>query len=481
MTNVRDVGLIIGGEEQPSESGASFDVVAPASGELLGRAGRAGSGDVSRAVTAARAGYPEWAGLSPSARERILLQAAELLDQQQASELLDLVIDESGSTITKARLEITYAADLFRAAAGEVRRLYGDTLPNDRADRISMVFREPLGVVAIVSPYNAPLVLLAKMTAFPLAAGNSVVIKPSEETPLTALALGRILIEAGVPPLAVSVLPGFGTECGSPLVAHPDIDGIAFTGSTDTGIAIGQQAMQNMHRVQLELGGKSAILVLRDVDVEHAADVVAAGMFNHAGQICMANSRIIVERCIADAFSSALKNACENLKLGDLRDADTAYGPLINQSALDKVEAHQAAALEAGATLLTGGEVHEGLIYQPTVVVEPPRDCVIWCDESFGPLASLVAVDDLTEAIATANDSAFGLSAAVLTQNVKWAFRAAREIRAGSVHIGMHAFQSNAMAPIGGYGMSGLGRSGGQYSTEEFTQLKWVSVELDGD
>lgn len=470
--------LLIDGQWLDAESGERFDVLAPATEQAMGTAARAGAADVDKAVVAARCGFAVWSGLAPREREAVLLKAADILAETGERDLLDTLIDESGSTITKARGEINYSVDLLRTAAGEVRRLYGDTFPNDRPDRMSMVFREPVGVVAVVSPYNAPLALLVKMAAFPLAAGNAVVIKPSEETPLIALEFARILLAAGLPPAALNVVTGFGADCGAPLVAHPGIDGIALTGSTATGQAIGAQAMQRMLRVQLELGGKSALLVLRDVDVDKAARVAAAGMFSHAGQICMANSRIVVERPVHADFLDAFKAACEALPLGDLRDEATAYGPLINRRALDKIAAHQQSAVDAGARILTGGQVHAGLTYQPTVLLDPPPTCAAWRDESFGPLTSVVAADDLDHAIALANDSDFGLSAAVLTHNVQWGFAAARGIRSGAVHIGMHSFQSNALAPIGGSGLSGLGRSGGRYSIEEFTELKWVSIEL---
>ncbi len=470
--------ILIDGAWEEAASGERFEVLAPASETVIGSAPRAAASEVNRAVAAARRGFRQWSALAPKAREGALLRAADLLEARGEAELLDLLIDESGSTITKARGEIAYSADLLRTAAGEARRLYGDTFPNDSPQRLSMVFREPLGVIAVVSPYNAPLALLTKMAAFPLAAGNALVIKPSEETPLIALAFARLLLEGGVPPAALNLLTGYGAECGAPLVAHPDIDGVALTGSTATGQAIGAQAMQRMLKVQLELGGKSALLVLRDVDVERAATVAAAGMFSHAGQICMANSRIIVEAPIHDAFLQAFARACEALPLGDLRDLQTAYGPLINRRALDKIRQHQAAALAAGARLLTGGEVHQGLTYAPTVLLDTPRDNPAWREESFGPLCCLHRAADLDEAIALANDAEFGLSAAVLTHDYRWGFRAAREIRSGAVHVGMHSFQSNALAPIGGLGLSGLGRSGGRYSIEEFTELKWVSLEL---
>ncbi|MGJ8669323.1 MAG: aldehyde dehydrogenase family protein [Oceanococcus sp.] len=470
--------LLIDGVWQEAASGKRFDVLAPATETIMGTAAQAGEHDVQQAVAAARRGFKTWSGLAPKQREAALLKAADLVEQRGEDELLDVLIDESGSTISKARGEIAYTADLLRTAAGESRRLYGDTFPNDSPDRLSMVLREPVGVIAVVSPYNAPLALLTKMVAFPLAAGNAVVVKPSEETPLIALAFARFLLEGGVPAAALNVVTGFGLECGAPLVEHQDIDGVALTGSTATGKAIGAQAMQRMLRIQLELGGKSALLVLRDVNVKKAAQVAAAGMFSHGGQICMANSRIVVEAPVFDDFLVAFKEACEALPLGDLRDPTTAYGPLINRTAVEKIKQHQAAAVDAGAQLLTGGQVVRGLTYAPTVLVEPPKECSAWREESFGPLTSVVKADDLDEAIRIANDSDFGLSAAVLTRDFQWGFKAAREIRSGSVHIGMHSFQSNAMAPIGGLGLSGLGRSGGRYSIEEFTELKWVSLEL---
>lgn len=480
MGDLLNSGLIIGGQETPAADGSVFEVRSPATEQRFGTAANAGPADVDTAVTAALLGFKAWSKMAPGAREAVLLRAADIVANTGTERMLDLLIDESGSTINKARGEIAYTVDLLRTAAGEVRRLYGDTFPNDRVDRISMVYREPVGVVAVISPYNAPLSLTAKMAVFPLAAGNSIILKPSEETPLIAVEFGRVLNEAGMPSGVVNVVTGLPESCGAPLVSHAGIDCIALTGSTATGVLVGTAAMQRMRRVQLELGGKSAILVLRDADPVDAARIVSEGMFAHAGQICMANSRIVVEQPVYDAFSAELKKRLENMSVGDLRNPETTYGPMINRKALEKVQAHQADALDRGATLLTGGKVCAGLVYEPTIIVEPPRDSTLWRDESFGPIASLVGARDLDDAIDIANDSEFGLSAAVITHNIQWAFSAARAIRAGSVHIGMHAFQSNALAPIGGRGMSGIGRSGGKYSIEEFTELKWVSIELGG-
>jgi acyl-CoA reductase-like NAD-dependent aldehyde dehydrogenase len=367
---------------------------------------------------------------------------------------------------------------LLRTAAGEARRLYGETFPNDKPHRLSIVLREPLGIVLSISPFNAPLALLIKMIVFALAAGNVVIAKPSEETPLIALEFGRILHEAGIPPGVLNVVTGYGHEIGTALVEHPGIQGIAFTGSTTTGVRIGQAAMPTMKRLQLELGGKNPLLVLSDMNISRAADIAAVGAFYHAGQICMSGSRIIVEESIARPFAEALATKAQRLHLGDLRDERTAYGPVINQRALDKIEKHVQTAVAGGAELLTGGKIERGLVYQPTVLYNTPHDNLAWCEETFGPVVNVVPVRDLEEAITLANNSVYGLSAGILTNDVQRAFNAARRIKAGGVHIGMHPFQSDSLAPVGGFGMSGLGRSGGQYSIEHFTELKWISVEL---
>ena len=383
---MKQVGMLIGGEEHPSSDNKYFDVLSPETQSVIARVAEASDKDVHTAVATAKRGFSIWSSLSPSAREACLLKAAELIAESGEERLLDLLIDESGSAITKARFEINYTVDLLRTAAGEVRRLYGDTFPNDNPERISMVLREPLGVVAVVSPYNAPLSLLTKMAAFPLAAGNSIVIKPSEETPQIAIEFAKFLLEAGFPPSSVNVVTGTGANCGAELVSHKDVDCIALTGSTSTGQKVGATAMKRMVKTQLELGGKSAALVLSDVDPVKAASIVAQGIFTHGGQICMANSRVVVDESIYDVFIRALKKAAEALPIGDLRHPSTVYGPLINKSAVAKVQYYVDQAVSKGAELLTGGKTRHGLVYEPTVLLEPPRDSGAWREELFGPV-----------------------------------------------------------------------------------------------
>jgi len=469
-------GLFINGQERLSSSRDSFPVLNPMTETVYGHAAKGNDTDIAEAVAAARKAFPAWAGLAPADRERIMLHAADVLEVH-SDRLSDIVVDESGSTLAKGRHEVAYGASLIRAAAGESRRLYGDTFPNDKPSRLSIVIREPMGVVAAISPFNAPLVLLIKMVVFALAAGNSVIAKPSEETPLIAVELAKVFHEAGMPPGVFNVVTGYGAETGAALVNNPDINAIAFTGSTPTGVRIAQATAPHMHRLQMELGGKNPLIVLDDVDLDEAADIAVAGAFTHGGQICMSSARILAEQSIARPFAEAMAQKANSLYLGDLRDSQTVYGPVINRKALEKVQAHVAGAVASGAELLAGGEVVQGLVYKPTVLWEPPRETAVWCEETFGPVATVVAARDLDEAIAIANDTKYGLSAGILTNDMQRGLKAARQIKAGSVHIGMHSFQSDAMAPIGGYGMSGFGRSGGKYSVEHFTELKWISFE----
>jgi aldehyde dehydrogenase (NAD+) len=474
----RNLDLLVGGQWTPSVSGARLDVRSPWDDALLGSVPRATAEDVHGAVGAACHAAEAWRSLPPRGRERLLLDVADRIERAGQVRLLELVIEEAGSTVSDARAEIAYAADLLRAAAGEARRLYGDTFPNDRPERLSIVLREPLGVVGVISPFNSPVALLTKMLAFPLAAGNAVVIKPSEHTSLTALELTRFFVEADALAGLVNVVTGLGDEAGRALVEHPRVDGIAFTGSTAVGRRIGAAAALRMARVQLELGGKNPVIVLGDADPERAAAIIAQGAFAHAGQICMAGSRVIVERALVEPLTAALVRAAESIHLGDRRDARSLYGPLINDAAVEKVTAQLEGATARGARVLTGGRPRTGRVFAPTVVRHVAPDCDLWREETFGPVVNIAVARDLDDAVAMANDSAYGLSAAVLTNDLQRGLAAARALRSGAVHLGMHPFQSNTLAPIGGVGASGIGRSGGKYSIEHFTELKWISIDL---
>ena len=477
MTDTASYGLFINGEERPGDSGKSFEVLSPWTRESIATIAEGNQTDVDNAVAAARNAYPGWAECAPIIRETVLLKAADLV-AANTERLTKIIIQESGSTGQKALFEVTNVAARLRTAAGEASRLYGETFPNDKPHRMSIVIREPIGVVATISPFNASFALLAKMTIYALAAGNTVVAKPASETPLIAIEFAKIFQQAGLPDGCFNVVPGPGRSVGDALINHSNIDGIAFTGSTEVGSRIAAVGAAKMRRMQMELGGKNPLLVLGDVDPVKAAAIAAAGAFFHAGQICMASTRLIVEQSVLEPFVAALVEKANSLSFGEPEDPTTAYGPVINEGALNKVISHVDGARENGAQIVCGGEVVRGLIYQPTVVLEPPRDRGVWVEETFGPVVSVAGVKDLDEAIALANDSEYGLSAGVLTNDMTRALIAARKIRAGAVHLGMHSFQSDSLSPVGGIGASGFGRSGGKYSVEHFTELKWISIEL---
>jgi acyl-CoA reductase-like NAD-dependent aldehyde dehydrogenase len=470
-------GLFINGTERASSDGQTFEVTNPMDNSVVGLAAKATKEDALQCLQIAKEAQKKWAALAPFEREKYLLKAADIFESD-FQETTDILIAESGSTHTKAYYEVFKLGDLLRTAAGEVRRLYGDTFPNDRPHRMSIVVREPVGVVLCISPFNAPLALLAKMAVFAIAAGNSVIAKPASETPLCAVMMARLLHKAGLPPGVFNVLSGSGAVLGEPLAAHPDVDAVAFTGSTEIGTKLGAVCARFCKPIMLELGGKNPMVILKDFDITKAAAMTACGSFSHSGQICMASSRIIVERSCYSQFLEALKKKCESIYLGDLYDKRTAYGPLINEKALKKVQEHVAQSVTDGGRILTGGKVHDGLRFQPTVVVDLPTTSAVWREETFGPLIIVIPFDTDDEAVRLANDSDYGLSSGVLTNDMPRGLSIARRIRCGSVHLGTHSFQSDSLAPIGGYGLSGVGRSGGKFSIEHFTEHKWISFEL---
>jgi acyl-CoA reductase-like NAD-dependent aldehyde dehydrogenase len=390
---------------------------------------------------------------------------------------VDLLIGEGGSTFGKAHFEIPFAANMLRSIAGEARRVQGDVFPSDVSGLLSLAIRRPLGVVAGISPFNFPVVLALKKVAFALATGNTFVLKPSEETSLVGLKLAEIFEKAGLPPGVLNVVPGDGPTLARVLFDDPRVKLISFTGSTAVGRHIAVECAKKGKRVILEMGGKSPLIVLKDADMDYAVDTACFGIFIHQGQICMAGSRIIVEAPIYETFLQRFAAKAKTLQVGDPRDPHTVIGPLIRSSQCQTIDRKIKDAVAAGARVLTGG-TYEGNFYQPTVVADVTPTMAAFRDELFGPVAAVTRADNADHALALANNSSYGLSAAVLTNDLQLAMRFALELEAGMVHLNGPTVHDEPTVPFGGVKDSGSGREGGRWSVEEMTEVKWVTIQM---
>lgn len=472
------IGLWIGGEAVYPPQRKILDLIDPMTRTPFEEVIEADQGDIDMAFSAARSGAKRWQQCLPDEKESIFFKVSQLLERD-IDLLAPLIMRESGSTLTKSRHEVTFSAQILRAASGEARRLYGDTLPDDRFERFSLVVREPLGIIGLISPFNAPLALFVKMLAFPLIAGNSIVAKPSELTPCAADWVTRLFHEAGLPPGALNLIHGRGDPVGRSLVRHELLQGLTFTGSSNVGSTIGKDLGGRLKTMHLELGGNNPLVIKKDFPLDQAVQLALTGSFFHAGQICMASSRILVEDRIFDDFKHSFLKEVESLYFGALDDPRTFYGPLITEQALALVANAVAGAQNEGAQLISGGSILEGWRYSPTVMTQVSTQSRIWRDEVFGPVVSLVPFSSDSEAIHLANSTPYGLSAGILTRDYRIALQYVAELKSGAVHVGSHPFQSGTMTPVGGIGQSGIGRSGGRYSIEHFTQYKWVSFNRD--
>ncbi len=472
-----DRKLFIGGEWVPSESGQTLEITSLVSGKSFGRVSLAGRDDAVKAVDAANLAFKGWRRTAPSEREAILLKAADILAHRR-DDIVDILQNEAGSTFGKAMFEAGFIVDIVRCAAGECRRVSGTTYATDIPGAFSYSLRRPLGVVVGISPFNFPIVLGGKKMAFALAAGNCFILKPSEVTPLCGLLLGEIFQEAGAPAGVVSVLPGEGAELGDALIGHPAVKLVTFTGSTHVGKQIAQTCAAKLKKVTLELGGKNPFVILKDADLDYAVQASAFSAFIHQGQVCMAGSRIIVEKDLYDDFCARFTDKVKTLKVGSLAEKDTVIGPLIRSAQCGKIGELIDDALSRGAKVLTGGGWEDNM-FEPTVIADVTPEMRIFHEECFGPIAVIIKADDAKQALALANNTEYGLSAAVFTNDVKLANFFSENIEAGMVHVNGPTVRDEAHIPFGGIKYSGLGREGGQYSIEEMTALKWVTVQND--
>jgi vanillin dehydrogenase len=455
---------------------AMADVLNPANQKPFAKIFMGQEQHMRAAIDAAHAAKAAW-GNSPAAlREKILHRAADELEAA-TSEIVDLLIGEGGSTFGKAHFEIPFAANMLRSIAGEARRVQGDVFPSDVSGLLSLAIRRPLGVVAGISPFNFPVVLALKKVAFALATGNTFVLKPSEETSLVGLKLAEIFEKAGLPPGVLNVVPGDGPTLARVLFDDPRVKLISFTGSTAVGRHIAVECAKKGKRVVLEMGGKSPLIVLKDADVDYAVDTACFGIFIHQGQICMAGSRIIVEAPIYETFLQRFAAKAKTLQVGDPRDPHTVIGPLIRSSQCEMIDRKIKEAVAAGARVLTGG-TYQGNFYQPTVIADVTANMAAFRDELFGPVAAVSRADNADHALALANNCSYGLSSAVLTNDLQLAMRFALELEAGMVHLNGPTVHDEPTVPFGGVKDSGSGREGGRWSVEEMTEVKWVTIQM---
>ena len=466
----------IGGKPLDVPPSALIDVINPANQKPFAKIFMAQDEHMRAAIDAADKAKTTWAATVPAARERILFQAADELEKA-TPELVELLISEGGSTFGKAHFEVPFAANMVRSIAGEARRVQGHVFPSDVPGLLSMAIRRPLGVVAGISPFNFPVVLSLKKVAFAMAAGNTIVLKPSEETSLIGLKLAEIFERAGVPAGVFNVVPGDGPRMAQVLYDDPRVKLMTFTGSTKVGRIIATECAKRGKRVVLEMGGKSPLIVLKDADVDYAVDTACFGLFIHQGQICMAGSRIIVEAPIYEEFLKKFAAKAQTLQVGDPRDPYTVIGPLIRSSQCPMIDKKVKDAVAGGARLLCGGR-YEGNYYYPTVVADVKPEMAAFRDELFGPVAAVSKADDADHALTLANTSTYGLASAVLTNNMQLALRFALELEAGMVHLNGPTVHDEATVPFGGVKDSGMGREGGRWSIEEMTEIKWVTIQL---
>lgn len=469
--------LFIDGVWQDAQGGRTFEKANPFTGEAIARFASAGPADARRAIDSAAAAFPEWSALPPAARRGLFLRAADILDHRQ-TEIARTMAEEMGGTFGWGMFNCIFAAGLLREAAAQAYGLVGEIIPSDLPDTVAMATRQPVGVVVGIAPWNAPLILGMRAVAMPLAYGNTVVLKASEETPATHLAIAKIFEEAGLLKGALNVItnsPADAADVVDELIAHPKTRRINFTGSTRVGRIIAEKAGSHLKRALLELGGKAPMIVLGDADVESAVAAANFGAFMNQGQICMSTEKIIVENPVAESFGRGLAAKAASLKVGDPLQPDTQIGPLINQAALERVRALVDDARAKGAKVLCGGK-SQGPCYLPTVLYGVTPEMRVYHEESFGPLASVVIVANAEEALRVANDTPYGLSSAVFSRDTNRALKLAEHLESGICHINGATVHDEPQMPFGGVKDSGWGRFGGKAALEEFTELRWITI-----
>ncbi len=470
--------LLIGGEWKGAGSGSSFEQTDPFTGDTVGKAAAAKREDARAAADAAAAAFPEWAATPPNARRDLLQKAAGLL-RERAEHIAGIVTQETGGTFGWGMFNTNFAAGMLAEAAAQTTAVTGEVIPSDVPGLTAFGIRQPAGVVLGIAPWNAPVILGTRAVAQPLAFGNTVILKASEVCPRTHGEIARALNDAGLPPGVVNLLTHEGPDAADvvdELIAHPAVRRINFTGSTRVGRLVAENAARHLKRVLLELGGKAPQIVLADADIDEAVAAAKFGAFMHQGQICMSTERLVVDRSVVDSFAAKLGERAAALTVGDPRDPGTQIGPMVNAAAVERVAGLVQDAVSNGAEVVTGGEP-DGPLFPPTVLNGVTPKMRIYSEESFGPVVGIVAVDGPDEAVRVANDTEYGLSASVFGADVPTALDLARRIESGICHVNGATVHDEPQMPFGGVKASGFGRFGGKAALDEFTELRWITVQ----
>lgn len=475
-TSIRTLKHFVGGEWAHAANGEIFEVLNPLDDRVYAHAARGSAEDMRRGISAAKSAFASYRDTLPKERERWLLRVAEIMEERK-QELLDCLIDEIGSPIQKAMFEFDKGLTMVRAAAGMCRNVRGETFPSDRPGTFSMSVREPLGVVAVITPFNVPLIKTTRLVCNALAVGNTVVHLPSEMAPHLTVLFAEIVAAAGFPKGAYNVVTGYGAEIGDALTGHEDVDFVTFTGSSVIGQRIAEICARNKTPSTLELGGKSPTVILADADLDKAVPLAARSIFMFGGQACIGSSRFYVERPIYEEFVKRFAMIARKVGMGDLRDPNTVIAPIISERQRARVRAHIEDAVAKGATVAAGGE-WEGNRCQPTLLTGVTEEMTLCRAETFGPVVSIYPIDSYDEGLARANDTEFGLSSAIFTRDINKAMHFARNIGAGMCHINGPTIHDEAHVPFGGNGESGMGREGTDADMEAMTELKWITVQL---
>ncbi len=472
--------LLIGGKWMPAKSGKTFETINPSNEEVLALIAEGDKADIDEAVKAARKAFDEgaWPSMGPHQRARLMLKIAELIDAH-TDELAELETLDNGKPLTFAKaFDVPAAAETFRYYAGWVTKLYGETNPSDPAF-FNYTLREPVGVCGQIIPWNFPLLMAAWKLGPALACGNTVILKPAEQTPLTALRLGELMMEAGLPAGVVNVVTGFGPGAGSSIAEHPAIDKVAFTGSTEVGKIILKASAGNLKKVSLELGGKAPNIIFPDADLDQAVPTSMMGVYFNSGQVCCAGTRIFVQRERYDEVVEKLANFSKGVSVGDPFDQKNVIGPVVSQEQFDRVKGYLDIGKKEGAKVSAGGETYgeKGYFVKPTLFSGVNNNMQIAREEIFGPVGAAISFKDENDAVLQGNDTDYGLSAAVWTRDISRAHKVARSLKAGTVWVNCYN-QLDPISPFGGYKQSGFGRELGKYAIDLYTQIKSVWMKL---